>query len=208
MSAYIEPLVYRPSRWSMQVSVAPTSEPVTVDDLKDQSRIGNDDESYFLAGLISGARETVEHMTRRAILTQTRVLKLDEFPPNAGQVIELPGGNIQSVTSVAYNDADNASQTLSASVYDTDFGTTTGTGRISLAAGQSWPGTGDAGLNVTVTYVAGWATAAAVPASLKRAILLLASQSYRDREAFDQNSMAANPAFTAMIAPWRVVRLG
>ena len=208
MSAYIEPLVYRPSRWSMQVSSAPTSEPVTVDDLKDQSRIDNDDENYLLVGLISGARETVEHMTRRAVLTQTRVLKLDDFPPDAGQVIELPGGNIQSVTSVAYNDADNASQTLSASVYDTDFGTTTGTGRISLAAGQSWPATGDAGLNVTVTYVAGWATASAVPMSIKRAILLLASQSYRDREAFDQNVMTANPAFTAMIAPWRVVRLG
>lgn len=208
MSRFVQPLVYRPSRWSMQVSVAPTFEPVTVTDLKDQARIDLSDDDYLAEGLIQAARETVESMTRRAIITQTRILRIDDFPPEDHQVIELPGGKIQSVSSITYNDTDNATQTLSASIYDTDFGTQAGTGRVSLAADQDWPDTGEDGLNVTITYVAGWTTAALVPASIRRAILLFAAQMYRDREAFDQAAMVANPAFTALLAPWRVQRVG
>lgn len=198
--------LYRPNRWSLTVSVAPTAEPITVADLKDMARIQTSDEEYSLSGIVTAARQAVENATRRALMTQTRVLKLDAFPAG-DQYFELPGGNIQSVTSIIYNDTDNATQTLSSAVYETDFGTDGGTGRIGLAPDQEWPDLGDSGLNVTVTYVAGWTSAALVPQSLKHAIALMASWLYDNRAAFDMSKAEANPAFDALIAPYRIHRV-
>lgn len=209
MSNYVEPLVYRPARWSLATTVAPVIEPVSIIDAREHFRgeLAAELDST-IARMLAAARGAVEKATRRAMLTQTRVLRLDRFPVAAHQVIELPGGVIQSVSSVSYTDADNATQTLASSVYATDFATDSGTGRLALAADQDWPETGDEGLAVTITYVAGWASAALVPAQLRTATLLMLAWLYDHRSAFEASAPSENPAYAAMIAPWRIGRIG
>lgn len=58
----------------------------------------------FLTTLITTAREHVEDITRRAVLTQTWDYYLDDWPD--GEAITLPFGNLASVTSLKWTDDD------------------------------------------------------------------------------------------------------
>ena len=76
--------------------IAPTIEPVTLEELKLHLRIDLDvlDEDEYLEGLIKAAREHAEDITRRAILSQTWDYMLDGWPKK--NFIKLPFGNLQS----------------------------------------------------------------------------------------------------------------
>ena len=85
-------------------------------------------EDDLLDGDIEASRERVEDETRRALLTQTWDMHLDEFP--AENFIDLPFGNLQSVTHVKYTESDgtvtNLTKTITAFADSTvDSGTKT-----------------------------------------------------------------------------------
>ena len=161
-------------------TVAPAAEPVSVIEAKEHLRVDIGDDDTLIEALITAAREYVEQGSRRALVTQTWRLNLDQFP--AGPEIELPRPPLQSVTSVTYRDSDGTTNTLSSSIYEVDTDSTPG--RIRLAYGEDWPSDTLAETNpVRITFVAGYGDADDVPRRWKQAILLLVGHWYENREA-------------------------
>jgi uncharacterized phiE125 gp8 family phage protein len=152
-------------------------------------RITHTSEDTYYATLIAAAREYAEFATQRQLVTATWKLYLDEFPydsgngyaPRDGQIV-VPYPPLASVTSIEYVDTAGASQTLSASLYTVD--SKTQPGRIVPSFGNSWPSVRSVANAVTVTYVAGYGAAAAVPAKIKHAIKLLVAHLNEMREPF------------------------
>ena len=149
------------------VTVEPTSEPLTLNELKDRLRLTTCDFDNELTDLLKAGRKQVEYDSHRKLVTQTVALHLDEFP--SGDTIEIRLLPVASVTSVQYVDEAVATQTFSSALYTTDL---TGTpARIILLENQVWedtePGYPKA---VTVTFVAG-AAVASVPIEAKLAIV-------------------------------------
>lgn len=171
---------------------APTSEPITLAQAKEQARITHDSEDDLLLSYIATAREQGELYMGRGFLTQTWKLTLDEF----AEIIWLPmAAPLQSVTSVQYYDSDGTLQTLASSYYVVD--TTSQPGRIVRAANMSWPSTHPDRLSgrVVITYIVGWATEEAVPSRIKQGIKLYVTALDADRSGdtveFERSEQAA-----------------
>lgn len=169
-------------------------QPVTVDDVKDWGRIG-DDEDALLDGIIRAATAHVEEITGRALLTQTWDFFLDCFPTQ----IDLPRPRLQTVTSIKYYDTDGVLQTLAATEYTAD--NKAEPARIVEAYGKSWPSIRDIPNAVEVRYVAGYgASPEDVPEALKQAIKVLAVTMYEHREHLTPEAVDDVPA-----AFWQLV---
>lgn len=140
----------------------------------------------------------------RAMITQTWVMKLPDFP--AGCRIVLPLPPLQSVTSITYLDTNNASQTLASSEYVVVKGGEIAKGYIELAEGSSWPSTYDHPEAVTITFVAGYGDDASdVPGNIKAAGLLMVDDLYRHRSSQSVDyEVHSNPAANNLLAPYMV----
>lgn len=186
-----------------RISVEPTVEPWTVDEVKDYLRVDTTDDDTLLTSMLTTARAAVERQTRRGLNTQTWIAHLDTFP--SGNEIILPMAPLLSVTSVVYYDEDGASQTFDAANYQVD--TVSQPGRIVLDPDSDWPDT-DEGINkVIITYVVGYgATAASVPAELRSAILYHIAHRYELRNPVNVGgSVVQIPmSFTNIINRWKV----
>jgi uncharacterized phiE125 gp8 family phage protein len=156
-------------RHSSRVSVGPTVEPVSVEELKAHSRVDHNHEDSKIADYLQTARVMLERDTQRALCTQTRVLYLDYLPA----YISLDVAPIQSITSITYYDSLNVQQTLVSTAYEYDLYAEPAI--IRPAFGQTWPTTYDRLSAVAVTYVAGYGLASAVPQDAKHAIRMLAA---------------------------------
>jgi uncharacterized phiE125 gp8 family phage protein len=161
--------------------VAPTSEPVTLGHAKSVCRVDTTDRDAEIAGYILAARQDVERITGRAIVTQTWRMTMDAFPAGA---FELPLAPVASVTSITYTDAGGAEQTVAGANYALDATTTPA--RIALVNGASWPTTAAHPGAVKVLFVAGYDTAS-VPEPLRMAIALL-TRFYLDANADDEKA--------------------
>jgi uncharacterized phiE125 gp8 family phage protein len=180
--------------YGLRVITAPTVEPITLDEIRAQTRTDWDAEDDVLQAYAAAARSWVEEVTGRAIMTQTLEMTLDEFP--CGE-FDLPRAPVQSITSVKYKDMAGAEQTLASSTYLLDESRFVP--RLALASGASWPSTDGTAGNVKVRFVAGYTTA---PLPLKQAILMLAADWHRNRE-----SPPENAAVDRLIAPYRTALL-
>lgn len=141
----------------------------------------------LVSALITAAREYAELETGRALVTQTWTLTLDQFP-GAGDTesgsgeedIELPYPTLQAVTEIRYVDDAGVTQVLSPSIYVAD--TTSLPGRVILAYDQTWPISRLQRNAIEVDFRCGYGAAAAVPAGIKQAMLLLIGHWYANRE--------------------------
>lgn len=159
-----------------------TEEAVSLDEFKGHTKleIGESLEDATLATQLLAAREYVEDETGRKLITSTWDLFLPYFP-NAAE-IQIPFGQLQSVTYIKYFDVANVEHTVNPATYRVV--TEEEPGRVVLAYQQIWPvEILRPGPAVTVRFVCGWASAALVPARIKQAIELLAAYYYRNREA-------------------------
>lgn len=166
-------------RFSYRVTVGPTEDPVSLAEFKSHANLYGTDRDGECAGLLIAARDHVQQYLGRALCTQTVQMFLDAFPE--GDEFDLALAPAQSVTSITYLDRAGVSQTLAPSTYVLD-----GDGcpaRIALAANAVWPATAERIRAVTVTYVAGYGSAGAVPESIRHAIKLLASHYLENKEA-------------------------
>lgn len=187
---------------------APASEPVSVAEARLHLRTEDDGEDGLVAALISAARHHAEEFTGRALVTQTWDLTRDAFPCDGADYIRLGKGRVQSVASVTYLDEAGESQTWDSSNYAVD--TASEPGRLALAPDVFWPSTQSGRINaVTVRFVAGYGAAAAVPAAIKQAILLLVGHWYVNREAVVTGTIASDIPFAAdmLLRQYRVMRL-
>lgn len=164
------PIVYS------NVTDGPDVEPISQDEAKLHLRVDHSADDDLIDILIQAARETVEAHTNRSLITQTRVIKLDNFPFG---VLKLTHGPVQSLTSIDYTDSDEANQTLDSDEYWKDLDSNI----PRIKAKTSWPATFDKPNAVTITYVAGYGDAGTdVPAKLRQAMLLIIGHLYENRQ--------------------------
>lgn len=112
----------------------PASEPVTLAEAKAHLRLESTDDDAYVTVLIQAARQYVEEVCWRGVLTQTWEAILPGFP---AWELELPRGHLGSIVSITYTDDSGTVQTLDPSVYVAD--TASVPGRLMLAYGKSWP---------------------------------------------------------------------
>jgi uncharacterized phiE125 gp8 family phage protein len=134
-------------------------------------------ESNRLTRIIKSARRKVEDDTRRQLLTATWDAFLDEWPDK--DYIELPYGNLQSVTSVKYKDTDGTETTMTVT---TEYLVETNgdkRGRIVLPYGCSWPSGSLYPSNpISIRFVCGWTSAASIPEDIIAAVLFKGEKEY------------------------------
>lgn len=216
-------------------TVVPADEPVTLDDAKAHLRVESDvhDDDPLILSLVSAARQYVEEVSGRSLITQTWRLALAGFPgatgvlgvpvygvdplslpgtPVAGSVafryaLRLPRGPVQSITSVEYRDTAGVLQALASTSYVLSADNWEAT--LTPTPGTIWPVTLVHPEGAVVTYQAGYgATASAVPEAIRQAILLLVGTWYESREAVSISRFTASEVpltFDALIAPYRAL---
>jgi uncharacterized phiE125 gp8 family phage protein len=186
----------------MQVKqvIAPTCEPVTIAEFKEELRLLTSGQDARLTRLLKAARLRAEAYCNRVFINSTWEATFAGWPPTwphscrdhsrfALRVLPLPRAALQAVTWVKYLDEDGAQQTLSSSAYTVDTDATPG--RIVLKPSQTWPALGDYPNAVRVRFEAGYAATgtsgtaalqAAVPESVKLAIRFLAAHYFANPE--------------------------
>ncbi len=183
-----------------KITIEPTEEPVTIVEAKDQCRVETEfvDDDTFLTNAIVAARQHFEKAADLFLVDQTVELALARFPTL--RKIELSGSEVSAITTLKYFDADDSTQTLAASKYDLiDYAHPH---FIELASVESWPSTFDRSDAVVITYQAGYATAAAVPRSIKSAILMMVQELYLNRETTTEDGKQSilNRAYRSLLS--------
>lgn len=199
------------SIWS--VTSAPAAEPLIRADIKNYlkvpSTVTTDDD--LIDDLITEAREYVERMTGRALITQTITEYLDDWPAerNNSRIIYPSVAPVQSVTSISYvpDGGTPASYTVWAGTNYTldNISGLKGIGpaRIYKNPDVDWPDMEDEYFNkVKVVYVAGYgASGASVPGALKLAMRRLIGIWYYGR---DNRNLNDYEVVAALLNPYKV----
>ncbi|MHA7852202.1 head-tail connector protein [Roseovarius sp.] len=168
-------------------TVAPASAPVSLREAKAQLRVDHSDEDEYISALIAAAAASVEEMTGQALLTQTWTLA-QRYP----QVrIYLPKTPVQSLTSIAYYDRDETLQTED--VADYHLFKDIYRAWVEPIESKDWPDVFDRADALTITFVAGYGAATAVPVELRHAILMLVSHWYEERRIVTEKAMREIP---------------
>lgn len=175
----------------LKVTVAPTAEPITLQECKLHCRIDSLEEDDLVNSLISAARQLIETQAGIRLVTQTIQDDREEFPEDGIIYLEGP---VQSVTEIEYLDEDGNWETLDLNLVDID--TTSNPARIMPTVDESWPAIyGGLGC-VSITYVAGFGAPSAVPAILKQAIKLLVAHWYSVRETVNIGNIVNEVPYT------------
>ncbi|MFC3209206.1 head-tail connector protein [Aquamicrobium soli] len=153
------------------VTEAPTTEPVTLDEVKQQCLVDSADDDDLLKRLIKAARSHVEEYCNARWAEQTLACQCDNF----ADFSRLSEGPLKSVTSVQYVAATGETQTLDASVYEARKDELEPS--IALKPGQRWPSILP-GSRITLTAVFG----GDVPDAVHHAMLVFIDAAYHVRE--------------------------
>lgn len=205
-------------RGSLELVTPPATEPVTRDETKLHCRIDITADDTYIDSLIIAAREFVELQTRRALITQTWRLVLDNWPGgrelwwdgvregpismvDASAEVEIRKGGFIAITSVVTVNEDATTTTWDSSNYYAV--TRNSMGRLVKVSGTTWPimalPVRQVG-GIVITFTAGYGTlAASVPVSLRQAIKDIVLHWYEVREAVGETSRWHPPMKTAAI---------
>jgi len=184
------------------VTTPPVGYPVSLDELKAQLRVG-DDEDAFLTGIIAAATAYVEERLGRSLLTQTLTATFARFPACRAHGVVLPRGPVQTVEEVAYYDTDGLDATISLFQVQKTFA-----GAVLLPAiGEYWPLVEtDRADAVTIEYTAGYGIAADVPMPIRQAIQIIAADLYERRtDIVVGASVARLEVADMLLSPYRVI---
>ena len=194
---------------ALSLTTAPTVEPVTLAEVKAHLHIDHTaDDDYIEDFVIPAARRYAETFTRRAFLQQTWTLKWGGF---GADPIVVPRPPLSSVTSITYLDSNGDSQTWASTKYtiEAPSGEYAQHGQVWLAYGQSFPTTRGVVNSVTVTFVAGYGTAAtSVPVGIKHGVFMLCEDLYRQRGSAIVGTIISQALITAerLLMPFRCER--
>lgn len=167
--------------FNLAKSGAATFEAVSVPELKAHCRVSHTADDTYLGTLCIAAREQVEKDLNLAVAGQSYNLYTEE---GFMTTVTLPIQPVLSITSVTYTDANGDTQTLPSGSYTLK----SYRDPVQIEFGSGLPSATD----VTITFVAGYVNAAAVPALIKSAIQFLAANWYENRESIVVGS-TANP---------------
>jgi len=137
------------------------------------------DEDTTLQIYLEAAIKTAEDRTNRALMSQTWKAVSDRFPAGTDNFFRINKTPFVSITHIKYYDTAGTIQTLNAAAYvaaasDEPF-------RIYPAPGYSWPLTQVRPEAVTITFVAGYTSAALIPKNIIAGILLIVDDLYKQR---------------------------
>ena len=154
---------------------APTSEPVTLEEMKQQIGIPASDSNNdaVIRQCLLAARAFVEDYTDRQFVEATWREAFDRFPTEF-RPLRSP---LKSVTTITYTSTAGTTLTVAERTYIVD--TYVEPGRITLAYGQVWPTPKPQANVVLLTYKAGYTV---VPLQAKQAILLLGAHWFDNPE--------------------------
>lgn len=161
-------------------TVAPTVEPLTLDEAMRQLQVGAGEDNAYIQTLIAVARDVAERATGRAMLTQTWLATSPDWPVCG--LLPLSVAPVATVSSVRYYaDGETSLTTLDPSNYVVS----TGTSPTVIVFDQDFdkPDLAKRPDAVQVTFVAGNTTASAVDPSLKHAVRILLRHYYDNPEA-------------------------
>lgn len=168
------------SKPSYVQTVAPTTLPLSAEEVKAHCFIDGNDYDQDILLLINAATEYVQQYQWSQLVTATWVMRCDRFPCDG--IITPHPSPVSSVSSVAYVDTGGNTQTLAV---NTDYAVDiySKPARIVPAYGKSWPTTRGFMNDVVVTFIAGYGASQYVPSTTKQAMLLLIGHWFKNREA-------------------------
>jgi uncharacterized phiE125 gp8 family phage protein len=163
---------------ALQLTTAPTAEPILLAEAKARLRIDVDDEDALLTALIAAARMFVEKTLGVALITQSWSYFLDFWP--AAGCITLPILPVQAVSAVTVPDDAGGATTLDAGSYNVDV--LSEPARIVLKGAV--PTVAARALNAfEIAFTAGYGGAADdMPGPIKQALKLLVAHWFERRE--------------------------
>ena len=209
----------------------PLNEPVLLDELKDHLRLDGAAEDAGLGAFITTARTLIEQHADLVLVNRDIALYLDRWPrtsaaggdvpwwagtasgamsllDRAASTALLPVRPVSSVASIAVVAPDDSETVWAADNYQLTPGLSS---RITLVSGRRWPVPGRAADGIKITLTAGFGPSwNSVPASVRQAVLMLASYLYANRgDARSDGSSGAIIASGAasLLAPYRERRL-
>jgi uncharacterized phiE125 gp8 family phage protein len=152
---------------------------LTLSDIKAHLRIDHESDDDWLINATLAATQWCEGFQNQIYLPRAIIEKRDAFPDH-GKPLCPKYAPVQSVTTIHYYDGDGAYQLWASSLYVVD--TDPKPARITPAYGERFPSTRRQPNAVVLTYAAGYANGASVPASVKQAVRLLVGHWYENRE--------------------------
>jgi len=178
---------------------APTVTPLTLTEVKRHLNVTTTDKDAMISLYLQAATDYVDGewgFLGRALVTQTWLLTIDEFPDAE---IKIPLPPLQSVTSVKYDDPDGVEQTVVSTDYYVDSASEPGW--VVPVANVSWPTPLDAVNAVRIEFVAGYDPStdsppdltANIPFNIKAGILLLTANMFEFRQENVEQAMASLP---------------
>lgn len=177
------------------VTVQPTDEPLTLAEVKSHLNIDTSDHDTILAIHQKSARQEFEKLTGLRLMPQTLAVTVEAWPAEF-----WPQFAPLTSVGIAYTDVDGVTETLSASDYVVrPYNGDALLKVIRPAADASWPNLGD-DPQITLTFGAGYANAAAVPWTCKLGILVRTAELFQGR-----TDPEPSQAFTRFIDSNRVV---
>lgn len=187
--------------------VPPSSEPVTLAEMKAHGKIPHNSDDVLLEGLLRSARQWCEHHARLAFMPQSWAVYVSQTPKQ--NYIVMPRGPLLSVTKVQMIDdkdqlIDLPNENFLADPYIAPP-------QVFLRDGASWPPMKRPVNSLRVEYVAGFGnTAADVPEPIKLAIKQLALHWYEHRgEAIVGDTISHAPlTIEHLLRPYRVYSMG
>jgi uncharacterized phiE125 gp8 family phage protein len=180
----------------------PATTPVTTAEAKTHLRVDSDDEDTLIGTLVQAATDHLDGYTGllgRCIVNQTWRQDFDAF----ARTLRLPLF-AAGVDSAVHVNKSGANATITSTNYELqadELGSF-----IRFIDGYSIPTDLAETRALRVTFTAGYGDAAAVPAALKSAILMLVGHWYDNREAVTSGAVAELPvSVMALTAPYRRV---
>lgn len=163
--------------YDLQISTAPTIEPITLQEAKRHLTIDHNlDDTLIKNALIPAARQAAESRTHRQIITASWTLTLDCFP-DGSKGIALPLGQFQSLDSITWYTGKLASTSMTPASEVYEMGSPDYT---VITPVSSWDSTAE---KVVIVFTCGYgATVASVPELLRQGMLIQLAHYYEQRE--------------------------
>lgn len=168
---------------ALTLKTAPAKEPVLIAEAKDHLRVDITDDDALITGLLLAARNEVERLTSRRLITQTWTWTLDRFPAHRG-FLRLPLAPVSAINSVKVTDRNGVQTTFAASNYIEDK--VSEPARIVLKDGVIFPQPADQlreANGVEIEFVVGYGLEGSdVPEEIKVALKMTTAHLYENRE--------------------------
>lgn len=170
---------------------APAGEPLSLSETKLYLRVDHDDEDTLISDLIVAARMTAEDWLRRSLMSQAWKLVYDDYLP---EIVQLPMGPVNDITSVTVLNRDATSQSVSSSTY-----------YLNAAMNCLIFDSPVLGFMVELAYTTGYGDADVVPAPIKQGLLSHIAALYDNRG--EDGAMTLPEQTLRLYMPFREVRL-